>query len=105
MISQNQIGPEDTRQIITNFFAPGKFNQLSRIPGIEITCHPIGLFAFNAALIKLVAGALENEEAMAELLNIGAEFLADREGIRRQQPVFFREENLLGEGTADDPQS
>jgi hypothetical protein len=63
--------------------------------------NPGGLFAFDAALVKLVAGALENVKAMAELLQIPGEFVVDRKRIGREKEILFGEEALFREGRAD----
>src|SRR4029079_13219740 len=98
--SQNEIGTNHPWQIVSNFFPPRKLNQLFWFTGIEITRHPGGLFAFNAQVIELIAGALKNEEPMSELFQLGDEFFLDWKGIRREKPVLFRKKTFLRESRA-----
>ena len=94
-------GPNDQRDIVAELLLAGELDQLSRLSGIEILRDPGRLFAFDAALVKLVAGALENVKAMAELLEFLGEFFVDRKRIGREKKILFGEEALFGEGGAD----
>ena len=57
---------------------------------------PCRLFAFDALVIELIARALEDEELVAEPLEIFRERLIDRERLGRKQPVFLREKTFEG---------
>ena len=100
-LSQDQIWPDYSRQIVADFLAPRKFNQFFWFTGIEIARYPFGLLAFNAELIKLIASALKNKQPMPELLEVGEKFPVDRKCVRRKQPLFFGEEALFRESSAD----
>src|ERR1041384_6867292 len=101
IVCQNQVGPNHARQIVPNFFAPRKFNQLARFTGIEITRDPFRLLSFNAELIKLIARALKDEQPMAKLLQLGQKSLVNREWVGGKQPILLGEETLLGKSGAD----
>src|SRR5262249_6523092 len=85
--------------IIANFLAPGKFDQLLRLAGVKITRHPIRLFPSYAELIKLITSALENEEPMTQLFELGQELLLNFECIWRKQPILLTEQASLGKGS------
>ena len=70
LLGQNEVRPDHARQIIADFFTPRKFNQLFRFTRVKIARHPLWLFAFDAQLIELIAGALENRQAMTKLLEV-----------------------------------
>ena len=70
VVRQNEIRTDHSRQILANFFAPRELDQLFRFAGIEIARDPLRLFSFDAELIKLIARALKNEQAMAELVEL-----------------------------------
>src|SRR5262249_22946203 len=97
----DQVRPDYSRQIVADFLTPRKFDQLFRLTGVEIPRHPFGLVAFNAELIQLIAGSLENKQAMPELLEVGEKFLLDRTSVRRKPPLFFGEEAFLGKSGAN----
>ena len=82
-------------------FLAGELNQVGGLAGVEVGGDPGGLFAFDAALVKLVAGALKNEKAMAELLEFFRERGIDRERVRRKEEILFGEEALFREGGSD----
>ena len=42
----------------------------TRLTSIEVTGDPVGLFSFDAELVKLIARTLKNEQAVAELLEL-----------------------------------
>ncbi len=100
-LGQDQIGPNDQRQIVAELFLAGELNQIGGLPGVEVFGDPGRLFAFDAALVKLVAGALENEEPMTELLEFFRERGIDRERIGREEEILFGEKALFGEGGSD----
>jgi hypothetical protein len=82
-------------------FLERQFNQFRRLPRIKIVRDPGRLLAFDAALVKLVAGALENVKAMAKLLEFLCELVVDRKRIRRKEEVLFSEEAFGGEGASN----
>src|SRR5262249_27419861 len=96
-----EVRPDYFRQIVVNFLAPRKFNQLLRFTSVEIPRYPLGLFAFNTELIELIASPLKNKQPMPELLEIGKKFLFDGKCIGRQQPLFFGKEALFGESSTN----
>src|SRR5579885_773737 len=100
-VGKNEVGPNHPRQIVADFFAPGKFDQLLRFAGVEVTCHPLGLLSLDAQLIKLIAGPLEYKKPMAQLLELFEQFARDRKRIWRKKPVFLSEKTLFGESCAD----
>ena len=67
-IGQDEIRPDNLRQIIAKLFFARELDQLRGLSGIEITRDPRRLFALDAELIQLIASALKDEELMAELL-------------------------------------
>src|SRR5439155_16485195 len=73
-----------------------------RLTCIKIARDPLRLFSFNAKMIKLIARALEDEQAVTELFELGQKFLLDRKRIRRELPILFRKKTLLRERAADD---
>ena len=95
---QNEIGPDDERNVVAELFLAGELDQLGGFTGVEVRGDPGGLFAFDALLVKLVARALENEKAMAELLEFLSKFFVDRKRIGRKEKILFSEKALLGEG-------
>src|SRR5204863_9454971 len=95
---QNEIGTDDERDVIPELFLAGELDQLGWFTGVEVRGDPGRLFAFDAALVKLVAGALENEKAMAKLLEFLCKFFVDRKGIGRKEKILFGEKALGGEG-------
>ena len=101
VVGQDEVGPDDPRQIVANFLSSRKLDQVLRLARVEVTRHPLRLLSFDALLVKLIAGALENKKPMTKLLEVGQEFLADGKRIGRKEPILFREETLLREGTAD----
>src|SRR5436309_1776890 len=51
--------------------------------------------------MKLVAGALEYEQPMTELLKLGHKFFLDRKCVRRKEPIFFGKEAFFWESSTD----
>ena len=100
-VSDNQVRPDYSRQLVADFLAPRKFNQLFRFTGIEVLRDPLWLLAFNAELIQLVASALKNKQSMPELLEVGQKFLFDRKCIWREQPLLFGKQAFLWKGSAN----
>ena len=96
LLGQNKIGPDDARQVVANFFAARKLDQLRRFPGIEITRDPRGLLAFDALLVELIAGALKNEEPMAELFEFRFEFWLDRKRSGESSQSFSAKRPSVG---------
>ena len=82
MLSEDEVWPDYSRQIVADFLPPRKFNQFFWFTGVEIARDPFGLLAFNTELIQLIASALKNKQAMPKLLEIGERFLLDRKCIR-----------------------
>ena len=89
------------RHIIAELFLARKFDQLSGLPGIEICGDPRWLFAFDAALVKLIARALENEKPMTELLEFFCECVINRKWIGRKEKILVGEEAFRGESGSD----
>src|ERR1041385_5082161 len=94
-ISENEIGPDHPRQIVSNFLASRKLDQLPGLARVEITRNPFRLLSFYALLVKLITGALKNEESMSKLFQIGEKFSVDRERVRGKQPVFLCKKALF----------
>src|SRR4030095_15165061 len=65
VVGQDQVWSNDAWQIISDFFASRKLDQLFWFAGVEIARHPFRLFAFNTKLVKLIASALKNKKSMA----------------------------------------
>src|SRR5205807_1767601 len=84
--------------VVAELFLAGELDQLGGFTGVEVGGDPGRLFAFDAALVKLVARALENEKAMAELLEILSKFFVDRKRIGRKEKILFSEETLFRKG-------
>src|SRR6267143_2100 len=61
LFGQNKIGANHPWQIVSNFFAPRKLNQLFGFTGVEIARYSRRLLVLNAQLIELITGALKNE--------------------------------------------
>ena len=99
---EDEIWPDHSWQIVADFFSPRKFNQLFWFPGIEVSGDPLGLFAFNAELIELIASALKNKQSMPELLQVRERFFVDRKCIWREQPLFLSKEPFFRESSAND---
>ena len=64
--------------------ATRKFDEFLRFTGVKIPRYPLGLLAFNAQLIELIASALKNEQPMPELFEIGKKFFLDWKSFRRE---------------------
>ncbi len=94
VIGQNEIGPNDERQIVAKFFASRELDEVFRFAGVEIARDPRWLFSFDAELVKLIARALENEQPMTKLLELGTKFLLDRKRVGRKQPILVGEQPL-----------
>src|SRR5205823_6831853 len=100
-LGQNQIRPNNERDVVAKLFLAGELDQISRFSGVEILRDPARLFAFDAALIQLVAGALKNVKAMAELFEFLGEFVVDWKRIRGKKKIFFGEKAFVGESIPD----
>ena len=100
-ISENEVRPDYSRQLVADFLAPRKFNKLSRFTGVEVPRDPVWLLALSTELIELVASALKNKEAMPKLFEIREKFLFDRKCVRREQPLFFGKEAFFWKSSAN----
>jgi len=101
LLSEDEVRPDYSRQVVADFFPRRKFNQLFRFTGVEILGYPFGLLAFNAELIQLIASPLKNKQAMPELLEVGEKFSVDRKCVGRSSPLFFGKEAFLWESSAN----
>ncbi len=101
VVSEDEIWPDHPWQIIADFFAPRKFDQLFRFTRIEIARYPVRLLPFDAKLIELVTGALKNKQPMTKLIEFSENFFVDRKCVWRKEPLFFSEKALLWECGAD----
>jgi hypothetical protein len=53
-------------------------------------------------LVKLITGALKNQELMSQSLKVFAPFLPHREGLRRDEPILLGEKSFGRERVANE---
>src|SRR5882724_1881212 len=99
-VGQDQVRANHQGHVLAKLFLARELDQLRRFSRIEILRDPRWLFAFDAALIQLIAGALENVKTMTKLLQLVREFLIDRKRIRRKQKILLGEETVGRKGCA-----
>ena len=101
VVGEHEVGADDERHIGAGGLAAAKGDEVGGFAGVEVGGDPGGLLAGHGTVVKLIAGALQEIEAVTELFELLAEPGVDDERLRRHQPVLFRKKPLRGLGGAE----
>ena len=101
VLREHEVGADDERQVGAGFLAAGVGDEFGRFAAVEVVGDPRGLLAGDGAVVKLVAGALEKVEPVAELGELVGEAGVDDEGLGGDEPVFVGKKPLGRLGGAD----
>ena len=94
VLGQDEVGSQDTRDVGAEGFLAGEGDEFLGFSPVEEFGNPRGLFACDGEGVEVVAGVLEEGEAVAEGSEFVGEFFGKNERVGRKMPLLFGEQSL-----------